>query len=299
MSRARDARRKTKRQSASVAATPTRHARPLRWLRLAAPLVILVAIAAFAIIGALGTDASAEAQVDQEVATLLAGIPQEGATLGDPKAPITLQVFADLECPTVRRFVRLRLPRIINTWVRSGVIKLEYRSLETDTRNEHTFFTQEIAALAASSQDKMWNFVLTAVHEQQFKRVDRGNVIAVEHFNYVTEGFLTDIASRMPGLDMAQWRRDREDEDTLLFKRVANSVHLAHLKGMRATPAFLIGRSGGKTYRRIGPKTERSYLINAASLDKDVEEFADHSAAFVEHHGVSDAGHNELQAGNR
>jgi hypothetical protein len=251
--------------------------------------VILVAIATLATIGVFKTSARAEAQVDQEVAVLLAGIPQTGATLGDPKAPITLQVFADLECPTVERFVGSRLPLIINTWVRNGVIKLEYRSLETDTRNEHTFFTQEIAALAAGRQDKMWNFVLTAVHEQHHKRVDLGykgsrHVIAVKHFDYVTEEFLTDIASRVPGLGVTQWRRDRDN--TLLFKRVADGVHLAHVDGMHTTPAFLIGLSGGKTYRRIGPKTERSYLINAASLNKDVEDFAHHSAAYVQHRGA-------------
>jgi hypothetical protein len=84
--------------------------------------------------------ATSREEVDREVSELLAGIPQDGPTLGEPKAPITLRVFADLECPTVRRFVVSRLPAIISTWVRNGVIKLEYRSLETDTVNERTFF---------------------------------------------------------------------------------------------------------------------------------------------------------------
>ena len=37
-----------------------------------------------------------------EVALLLAGIPQRGNTLGDPKALVTLEYFGDLECWSAR-----------------------------------------------------------------------------------------------------------------------------------------------------------------------------------------------------
>src|SRR5271154_2263812 len=39
-----------------------------------------------------------------EVASLLAGIPQRGNTLGDPTAPVTLEYFGDLQCPFCRQF---------------------------------------------------------------------------------------------------------------------------------------------------------------------------------------------------
>ncbi len=258
----------------------TRDARPSRSLYLTISAALIVVVATVATVGGLGFSASAKSQIDHEVTALLAGIPQDGATLGEPRAPITLQVFADLECPTVKRFVISRLPTIIDAWVRKGVIKIEYRSLETDTESEPTFFRQEMAALAAGRQDKMWNFVLTAVHEQHYKRISS----AVLHFEYVTEEFLADIASRVPGLDMAQWAQDRKD--ALLLRRVAHDVYFAHVEGMRATPAFLIGRSGGRSYRRIGPRSERGYMINAASLEKGVEAFLGHSAAYLRTYGA-------------
>jgi Thioredoxin len=208
VSRAHNARRKAKRQQARgvAASAPRRHVRPSRRLGVILPLLaIAAALAATAVLGFGADKATSREEVDREVSELLAGIPQEGTTLGEPKAPITLRVFADLECPTVRRFVVSRLPSIIDTWVRKGVIKLEYRSLETDTANERTFYTQEVAALAAGRQDRMWNFVLTAVHEQQFKRIDLGQqglsqVTGIQHSDYVDEEFLTDIASRVSGL---------------------------------------------------------------------------------------------------
>lgn len=261
----------------------THDARPSRSLYLTISAALIVVVATVATVGGLGFSASAKSQVDHEVTALLAGIPQEGATLGEPRAPITLQVFADLECPTVKRFVTSRLPAIIDAWVRKGVIKIEYRSLETDTESEPTFFRQEMAALAASRQNRMWNFVLTAIHEQHYKKISSG----VLHFEYVTEEFLADIASRVPGLDMAQWARDRRDAP--FSSRVARDVHRAHVEGMHATPAFLIGRTGGRSYRRIGPKTEHRYLIDAASLEEDVEAFLGRSAAYLRNFGVPEA----------
>jgi hypothetical protein len=191
-----------------------------------------------------------------------------------------------------------RLPSIISTWVRKGVIRLEYRSLETDTVNERTFFTQEAAALAAGRQDRMWNFALTAVHEQQYELIDLGRkgfrrVTGVQHVDYVDERFLTDLASRVSGLNMARWHQDRED--ALLSKQVAEGVHLAHTNDLHATPAFMIGRTGDETYHRVGPRTERNYLINAASLDRGVETYLHRSAAYLRQHGVPEADHGSLK----
>jgi hypothetical protein len=159
-------------------------------------------------------------------------------------------MFADLECPTVKRFVVSYLPTIIHTWVRSGSVRLEYRSLQTDTLNEHTFFRQEVAALAAGRQDKMWNFILTFVHEQE-----------AEYTGYATEAFLTDIASQVSGVNRRQWRHDRED--ALLSERVALSVHSAHARELRYTPSFLLGVTSGKA-DKSAPSGE------IASLEKEV-----------------------------
>ena len=39
-----------------------------------------------------------------EVTSLLAGIRQRGSTLGDPQAPVTVEYYADLQCPTCASF---------------------------------------------------------------------------------------------------------------------------------------------------------------------------------------------------
>jgi protein-disulfide isomerase len=230
VSRGHNARRKAKRRQARAAAeTPQRQGpkdsrRPVVLLPVLAIAAILVATA---IVGFGAGGSPSRKQIDQEVTALLAGIPQDGVTLGSLDAPVTLQMFADLECPTVKRFVEAYLPAIISDWVRAGTVKLEYRSLKTDTVNEHTFFRQEMAALAAGRQDRMWNFALTFVRQQG------------QHFTeYANDAFLAHIAFEVPELDMEQWYRDRKDPS--LFKPVALDVRAAHLRGMRSTPSFLL-----------------------------------------------------------
>jgi len=136
-------------------------------------------IAIFAM--ALGMDGKASIDrqaVEHKVSHLLRGIPQGGARLGSPNAPITLWVFGDLECPTVKRFVEAYLPSIVRTWVRNGAVKLDYRSLKTDTVSERDFFEQEVAALAAGRQGQLWDYALTFVLEQG----PRGTEYATERF---------------------------------------------------------------------------------------------------------------------
>lgn len=290
MSRAHDARRKTKRRQAQGASRPTRKAGPRRTLPLTILASLLIVAATIATVKILGSSASAETKIDQKVAALLANIPQKGPILGNPNAPITLKVFADLECPTVKRFVTRHFPSIVATWVRTGVIKLEYKSLRTDTWDEHTFFKQETAALAAGRQGKLWDFVLTAVHEQRYKRIGLGHsfstpIVGYKHFEYVNTDFLVSIASRVSNLDVLRWRRDWRDPQ--LFNRVANGVRVAHSRDMRATPTFLIGRTDSAKYRQVGPKIERDYLINAMALAEDVEAFLGRSAAYLRNYGIN------------
>ena len=94
-----------------------------------------------------------------EVSAQLAGIPQHGSTLGNPRAPLTVKFFGDLQCPYCRRFALRALPLLIERYVRRGRMKIEYHSLETATRDPQIFTAQQLAALAAGRQNKMWNFI--------------------------------------------------------------------------------------------------------------------------------------------
>jgi protein-disulfide isomerase len=199
--------------------------------------------------GAQAQTASAEStqarRTHLEVASLLAGIPQRGNTLGDPKAPVTLQYFADLECPYCRRFTLGVLPLLIRRYVRGGRLKVEYRSLETATRNAETFKIQQVAALAAGKQNKMWDFIDLFYHEQ-----------GQESSGYVTERYLQGLAQQVSGLNLIEWAAARADPE--LAEALAGDAQAASNAGIRITPSFLIARAANTPYLSAIEKLLRS-----------------------------------------
>jgi protein-disulfide isomerase len=200
--------------------------------------VVIVAIVAILIAtGGSGTSKvksgskQASEQVSQ-VSSLIGGIPQSGNVLGSPTAPVTLQYFADLECPFCKDFTVKVLPTIIQNWVRPGKLKIEFRSMPTATREPEVFKNQQVAALAAGKQQKAWYFIELFYHQQ-----------GQENSGYVTESFLQNLAQQVPGLNLSQWSSERSN--SALVSQVETDAQAASNEGFTGTPSFLIGKSGG------------------------------------------------------
>jgi protein-disulfide isomerase len=166
------------------------------------------------------------------VAEELAGLPQSGAALGRPSAPVTMQYYGDLECPVCRDFTLGTLPAVIANQVRPGTLRLEYRSLQTATRDQSTFVTQQSAALAAGRQHRLWQFVELFYREQ-----------GEEGTGYVTPGYLQGLARQVAGLDVAKWSSERADP--ALANQVAADARAARAIGASATPTLVIKGPGG------------------------------------------------------
>jgi hypothetical protein len=144
---------------------------------------------------------------------------------------MTLQVFGDLQCFDVRYWFVKDLPAIIKDFVRPNVLRLEYRAMKTDTLNRTEFVVEHTAALAAGTQNAMWNFLATFYYEQER-----------EYTSYVTEQYLTGIAEQIPYLDLIRWNRARSPA---YAKSVVADNHTARRLGFHDTPGFRIGRTGG------------------------------------------------------
>lgn len=176
-----------------------------------------------------------EARAIKRTEALLTGIPQRGIALGDPKAPITLQFFADLQCSESRRVMLGALPLLIGHWVRDGKLRILFRSLETDTLKESEFLRQQVAALAAGQQGKMWTFVDLFYREQH-----------PEFTRYADDAFLEGIAEQA-GVSLLAWEEDRDSDG--MAREVESDEVMAGLKNMESTPSFSIGPTGGATHR--------------------------------------------------
>ncbi len=165
--------------------------------------------------------------VAQLVTSLLQGIPEEHNRLGSPDAPVTLQMFGDLECPACRYFSYYTLPTIIKEFVRPGKLKIEYRSFQSATIEPAVFQEQQIAALAAGQQDKMWYFVELFYHEQ-----------GREYTNYVTESYLDGLAKQVPGLNLAEWTAARSDSSFTEEVAADEQVGVSYM--WESTPDFFL-----------------------------------------------------------
>ncbi|HEU0250158.1 MAG TPA: thioredoxin domain-containing protein [Solirubrobacteraceae bacterium] len=202
----------------------------------AAVVIVIIAI----IVIATGSGGSKTAPAPKSAAataastaviSMLQGIPESANTLGNPSAPVTLVYYGDLECPFCKQFTLTALPSIIQKDVRTGKAKIQYRSLQTATREKEIFQLQQTAALAAGKQNRMWYYVELFYHEQ-----------GEEDSGYVTESYLQGLASQVPGLNLSQWSSDRNNP--AYANEVISDAQSANQNGFSGTPSFIVEKAG-------------------------------------------------------
>jgi len=165
-----------------------------------------------------------------DTAALLAGIPQRGAELGDPRAPVTLIEFGDLQCPYCKDASDTILPAIIEDYVRDGRVKLIFRDVAF-LGDDSTRAAQ--MAAAAGQQDKLWDFV-------HLFYVNQGP----ENSGYVTDDFLREIGGGVRGLDVERAMDSRGDAE--IQRQIAEAQQEWQGYGLTGTPSFVVGRTGGE-----------------------------------------------------
>jgi protein-disulfide isomerase len=186
-----------------------------------------------------GTKANATVS---NVETLLAGIPQNGNTLGNPNAKVTVTEFGDLQCPICKDFALGAENQLIANEVRTGKAKLVYRSLETATGNgpnPGVFPTQQAAALAAGLQGRAWDYIELFYHEQ-----------GTEDTNYVDDTYLDGLAHQISGLNFSKWSSDRTS--STLTSQVTQDEQAAAAKGYNSTPTLVVSGPKGQAQPIVG-----------------------------------------------
>jgi len=195
-------------------------------------LAVIVALASAAVAVAIVVSSrdDGEPATPAQASALFAGIPQDGITLGDPEAPVTLEEFADLQCPFCAQHAQQVLPALIADYVRTGQVKLVYRNLAflgPDSEEGATF------AAAAAAQDKLWPVVERFYANQ-----------GVENSGYVTDEFLDEVAAGVPGLDRSRLEADRDS--AAVERQLAAARQRASAMGVDSTPSFVLSDKQGR-----------------------------------------------------
>ena len=241
------ARRLAEERARAEAAQRTRQIRLIGGVVLAAIAVVAVLVAISGGGGSgggkglqTGTGASKTAS---SVHQLLAGIPQSGVTLGNPKAPITVTYYGDLECPICRDFTLSGgWPQLVSNDVKSGKVKVVFRAFQTATRDPQTFQTQQVAALAAGKQNLFWDYAELFYNEQ-----------GQEGSNYVNDSYLTSLAKQVPGLNLSTWQSDRNNQ--ALVSQVQADVQSGTSRGVQGTPTLVFQGPKGEASPSTGVPT--------------------------------------------
>ncbi len=231
--------------------------RRTRLLQLGAGAVFLVIVVVVVLIVVNGNSSSSggDAENLKEVAAvekLFTGIPQENLILGDPKAPVELKEYGDLQCPFCKQYSEEILPPIFENQVKKGEAKISF--------NNYTIIGEESipagrAAIAAGEQGVGWNFIELFYRNQ-----------GKERSGYVTEEFLEAIAKGAGVKDMAAWNKSRKSKKTLeeVEATTSEAQNKFHFTG---TPSFAIKGPSTNGLELITPETTKEFeeAIESAS----------------------------------
>ena len=164
----------------------------------------------------------------KETKAMLDGIPQNGNALGKKNAPVTMIEYADYQCPFCRDYALNTMPILINDYVRTGKLRLEFEPLTFIGPDSETAAR---AGVAAGQQDLEWNFS----HLFYFNQ-------GTERSGYVTDAFINKLYAGA-GVDAAKANAYRTTPAAAV--PIATASAGAEKYGVASTPSFVVGPTGG------------------------------------------------------
>ncbi len=240
-----EARLKREQAQAQAAAAAKRN-KMLQYLAGAVFAAIVVVVLVVVVTGSKDESVdpkSAEVAGVAETKKLLTGLDQDGFTLGDPKAPITIVEVVDLQCPFCKSEQLDGQPQIIAESVRTGKAKL--RLVPLGFLGPDSEDARAVMARLANS-DKAWAFANLFYWNQ-----------GQENTGYVTDAFLKKITRAAGGTDADALAREPSDADAkVLAENDALAAKL--LPGGPSTPTYAVGKSSAKpeTYEVVDASSD-------------------------------------------
>lgn len=181
------------------------------------------------------------------------GLPQEGDRLGSAEAPVTVQVFNDLQCGNCRDEFLATIPPLVERYVRPGEAKLLIRHYSV-ARNplELGFFGAE----AAAEQGYGWQYTyLFFVNQEEAERFGVG------------DRFMGSLAGSVGEIELPEWRRAMEREEDAegpIAERLEGYEELGSELGIRTGQALIVsGPEGTRTLQDDPTLAEAERAIEA------------------------------------
>lgn len=174
------------------------------------------------------------------------GIPQAGDRLGSSDAPVSIQVFNDLQCSNCRADFLGTIPGLVESYVRPGDVKLLMRHYSVaENPLELGFFGAE----AAAEQGYGWQYSYLF-----FRNQDEAKRFGVD------DKFMASLAGSIGELDVPEWKQvlDRErPSDSPIAQHLKGYDRLGAALGIRTRQAAIVSGPGGTRTLQDGPSLAR------------------------------------------
>jgi protein-disulfide isomerase len=173
---------------------------------------------------------------------IFAGMPQAGDRLGSSDAPVSIQVFNDLQCSSCRADFLSTIPALAEDYARPGDAKLLMRHYSVGPNPVETGF---FAAEAAAEQGYGWQYTYLFFRNQG----------EAERFG-IDDDFLGSLAGSIGELDVPEWRAtlDRESgPDGSITKTLDGYAALGADLGIRIRQAAIVSGPRGTRTLQDGP----------------------------------------------
>ena len=173
---------------------------------------------------------------------LFGGVPQEGHRLGSSDAPVSIQIFNDLQCSDCRDDFLTTVPALAERYARPGDVQLLYRHYSNSERPEQLGF---FGAEAAADQGYGWQYIYLF-----FRNQDEAERVRV------SQDFLASVAGGVEELNAPEWESDLEDNGAPggpISKRLEGYEQLGRDLGIRTGQAAIVNGPGGTRTLQEGP----------------------------------------------
>ncbi|HET6570824.1 MAG TPA: thioredoxin domain-containing protein [Solirubrobacterales bacterium] len=174
------------------------------------------------------------------------GVPQEGDRLGSSDAPVSIQVFNDLQCGNCREDFLATIPPLVDADVRPGHVKLLMRHYSiAENPLELGFFGAE----AAAQQGYGWQYTYLF-----FRNQDEARRFGVDN------EFMASIAGSIGELDVPEWQQylDRHGgSGGAIATKLEADEELGTSLGIRTGVAMIVNGPRGTRTLQDGPSLKR------------------------------------------
>lgn len=148
-----------------------------------------------------------------------------GATIGDPAAPVVIQAWEDFLCPACQQWTSAVEPQLFADYVKTGKVRLEFHQFPLQQHAPGAQMSSQ-ASLCAADQNVFWPY-----HDRLFQAASTRGQAGVEI------GQLTTFASEV-GMDEAAFSQCMNNQTHM--QTMVQSLGEAQQLGLSSTPSILV-----------------------------------------------------------